>query len=106
MLFTWEWLPGELLSVRVTVKEEEEEEEDNDEEFEVTEGIIDTEECGCESWISDFAIAAVLLVGNKLTLWLLFNEVLLYIFETELVFVGLLFATLACGSRLKVSPVL
>ena len=67
LLFTWEWLPGELLSVRVTVKEEEEE-EDNDEEFEVTEGIIDTEECGCESWTSDFVIAAVLLVGNKLTL--------------------------------------
>lgn len=66
VLFAWEWLPGELLSVRVTVRDEEE--EDNDEEFEVTEGIIDTEECGCESWTSDFAIAAVLLVGNKLTL--------------------------------------
>jgi hypothetical protein len=37
-------LAGELLSVLVTVREEEE--DDSEEEFEVTEGIIDTEECG------------------------------------------------------------
>lgn len=86
----------------MTVREEVEDE--SEEEFEVTEGIIDTEECGWESWTSDFAIAAVLLVGNKLTL--LFNEVLLYILVTELEFVGLLGATEACGSRLNVSPVL
>ena len=82
-------MPGELLSVRVTVSEEVE--DDSEEEFEVTEGIIDTEECGWESWASDLAIAAVLLVGNKLTL--LFNEVLLNILETELEFVGLLGVT-------------
>ena len=100
---------GDPLSVLVTVSADEEDDERDAEEelFEVTEGIIDTEDewWGCDIGGSDLAImAAALLVGNKLTL--LFNEVLPNMLATEVWLGSLLLreANEACGSRLNVSP--